>query len=36
VPIKLFISQTPILIGVRKNTMLKMAEKIIIVEDETM
>lgn len=36
VPVKLFISQTPILIGVRKNTMLKMAEKIIIIEHETM
>jgi hypothetical protein len=31
-PIKLFISQSPVLIGVRKNTMLKMAEKVIIVE----
>lgn len=36
VPVKLFISQTPVLIGVRKNTMMKTAEKIIIVEDETM
>ena len=36
VPIKLFISQTPILMGVRKSTMLKMAEKLIIVENETM
>lgn len=36
VPVKLFISQTPVLIGVRKNTMLKTAEKIIIVEDEKM
>jgi hypothetical protein len=36
VPVKLFISQSPVLIGIKKSTMLKTAEKIIIVEHENM
>lgn len=31
--VKLFISQSPILIGVRKNNMIKMAEKVIILDE---